>query len=309
MIYFFSRRAFNPQTGRFSNNPSEMTRYVGIDDVGTTVSKGTLIDKPQWVQKVLMQAGQGPILFFVHGFNTSQAQFLKNLETIRNGLTAQGFAGAVVGYDWPSNGDLFSYASDRTDAKKVAQFLPIDGLAPFMAAAPGKKLHVLAHSMGTYLTLRGFGEVPDSGNPGTVPWKIDQLMFTAADADQTWLNAGAWGALVVERRSNRLTNYYSGMDMTLDVSGKIINGGSLRAGRHGIGTSSPHNAADVNTMGRYLGVVPPNKRTEVKSHNWYYDDPAIYRDMALTMAGTAANAMPTRAPDAGGDQQIIAGLV
>lgn len=306
MLYFFSRRAFNAQSGQFSNNASDVTRYVGIDDVGSPISKGSLIDKGPWVQKVLMQAGQGPVLFYVHGFNTTQTQMLKTLATLRARLRAQGYPGTVVAYDWPSDGDLFGYARDRTDAKKVAPYLPLDGLAPLMAASPGTPLHVLAQSMGTYLVLRGFAEVPDSGAPGTTPWKIGQLLFTAADVDQLWLNKGAWGALVVERRCARLTNYYSGLDLVLDVSGKIINGGTKRAGRYGIRPNGPANAADVDCEGRYLAAVPPNQRTEQKSHNWFYGDDTVYRDMALTLAGTPSAALPTRAPKPGGDQSLVA---
>lgn len=58
---------------------------------------------------------------------------------------------AFVGFSWPSNGSVLDYQADRTEAVSTA---PVLGnlISRIHVQNPNAKIHVIAHSMGNYLT-------------------------------------------------------------------------------------------------------------------------------------------------------------
>lgn len=303
MDYFYSRRTFNNTTGRFSNNPAAVTRYVGIGATDGQAAKGHLLTGPQWAKAVHDQSTNGHVIVYVHGFNTHQATMLKTLGAIKSGLKKQAFKGSVAAFDWPSDGEASpsAYRRDRNDAQVVARHMVLDGIKLLHEAKPSAKIHLLAHSMGAYLSLRGWGEVGNAFFPG----KVDQAIFVAADADQNWMINGAWGSLVMQQRCNRLTHYYSLNDEVLDVSGKIVNFGTQRSGRHGIKPGPAPNFHDVSCGDRYFSMFPQNKRGTTLSHNWYFQDGRFYQDLVATLSGKSHNGLTTRQDLSNGDQRIV----
>lgn len=305
MHYFFSRRTFHAAVGRFTNNAASLTRYVGIDQVGTAASSGHMLEAEAWAQKVLQQSATGEVLVFVHGYNITQGESLKRLMKVKAGVVAQGFKGAVVGFDWPADGDLFGYQRDKADAKRVARFLVLDGIKLLQMAGAGVTVHLLAHSMGAYLAARGLGELWDADAPGAFRGKIGEALFVAADLDQAWLMDGAWVSLVMQRRAARLTHYYSQADQVLDMSGKSFNAFTLRSGQHGVRPGAGPHVVDVACRDRFAARFSQPAPTTAKTHNWYFDDSRFFADVVAVMAGTAPAAMQTRQPHGGGDQRLL----
>ncbi len=304
--YFFSRRSFNASQGRFTSNFASLTRYVGVSSSAEQAGSGDIMDRDQWISEVLNSAGSDDIVIFVHGFNVSQSEMLIRQRKLSAGLAANGFNGAVVGLDWPSDGSVFRYLGDKADAKRTGPYLVIDGIGPLTNAKPGIRIHVIAHSMGTYLTLRGFSQVGDSGAPGSVPWGVEQAIFLAGDIDEAWLQSGAWGALVMERRAKRLTNYYSTFDEILALS-EITKGGTApRAGRRGMPPNTPATHVDLYCGEQYQLKIPDAQKSARMSHAWYFDEPGLHRDVAMTLAGQSAQSMPTRLAASNGDQALRA---
>lgn len=307
-MLIFTRRAYDAPRHRFTNNPSSLTRYLSVSASQAAAGQwsGHIIDRAAWLDKVrVAMGGSNEILIYIHGFNTSQVSMLQRLETVESGLRAKGFAGAIVAYDWPSDGSILRYVSDRNDAKTVAPYLVTDGIEPLLTLSPKPKLHILAHSMGTYLTLRAFAAFGDSSGPGATPWKIDQVLFSAADSDSAWYERGAWGALVLKHRANRLTNYYSPLDDVLAMSRNVYNGNRARAGRAGLPPPVYPQHIDVYGAEQYRRHVPPADRDVMVSHNWWYENDGWLRDAALTLAGHDAATMPTRQPTNIADQALL----
>ena len=295
MPFFATRRALSG--GSFNHNPASLTRYVDVP-AGTTPGKDHCIDRDTWLARVNAQAAARQILVFVHGFNTEQPEMLARMGKVENNLATAGWPGLVVAFDWPSDGTVWAYNRDRTDAKKVAPNLVTDLIAPLKNLRPQPKVHMLCHSMGCYLTLRGFAGVGDSGAPGTSPWGVDEISLVAGDADKPWLESGAWGALVLDRRSTRVTNYYSTFDRVLDLSENIIHG-QERTGRSGLPVSIPASFNDVYCGQQYQDKVPSSGKTFRGSHTWYFDDAVFYQDLKLTMDGADPLNRPTRRPTVG----------
>jgi len=296
MPLFFSRRAYNARTRKFTNNRSTVTRYVALEGQtpGSGGWKGAIISQPDWLQKLRASGAAHGVLIYVHGFNTSQADMLRRMDKIEMGLRAEGFQGAVVAFDWPSDGSVLNYDPDKTDAKHVAPFLVHDALVPIMKMSGKPKTSILAHSMGAFLTLRALSDVGDSVVSGSGAWKLDQVCFASADADAAWLEKGAWGALILKHRSRRFTNYYNGRDRVLKLSGGLINGGRKRLGRIGMPQLVTAKQFDVYCNEQYLRDVPDNEQTMLYSHTWWFDNPGFYNDLNRTLRGDDAETMPTR---------------
>lgn len=303
MAFVFTRRAFNAQSGHFTDNAASLTRYLHVGTPANAVSKANILEPEAWFRAVEAEAATDDVLIWVHGFNTSQGRMLERQRQLERDLRANGYLGAVVAFDWPSDGQVLRYRADRNDAKRVANALVLDGLWQFRIRPRALRVHVIAQSMGAYVVLRGFAGVGDP--PGGPVWQADQVLFAAADVDADWLQAGAWGALVIERRARRLTNYHNTKDSVLDLAGTVISLGRDRAGRAGLPRAKPANAVDVRCTERWDAVRPSGQNLTL-SHNWYFGDPRFLADAALTLAGRADGAMPDRLTATTGDRVLRA---
>ncbi|MDJ0573267.1 MAG: alpha/beta hydrolase [Pleurocapsa sp. MO_192.B19] len=65
---------------------------------------------------------------------------------------------AVVGFSWPSNGSVFDYASDRLEAVSSASTLA-NLISAIRNQNPNAKIHIIAHSMGNFLTCEMLGKL------------------------------------------------------------------------------------------------------------------------------------------------------
>ncbi|GFE52330.1 hypothetical protein So717_40830 [Roseobacter cerasinus] len=294
MTLFFSRRGYDGTKHRFTKNPSKDTYYLAPTNP-KNVTKKDVISQKDWLAKVKAQAHSRDITIFVHGYNTAQSEMLARTAKIEAGLRRHGYRGAVIGFDWPSDGrgTLVSYARDRKDAKRTAASLVEDGILPLLTLAPRHRINLIAHSMGAYLTLRGFSGFNDASGPGASVWKTNQILFVSGDADQDWMSKGAWGALVLAHRSRRFTNYFSQLDDILNGA-VVLNGGAKRVGRSGIKPLIHKNHVDIYSHEQYLKDVKLQDRTALNSHRWWFDNDKFYHDAALTLAGQDAQSMPTR---------------
>ncbi|WP_170763074.1 alpha/beta hydrolase [Ruegeria lacuscaerulensis] len=306
MALFFSRRTYNASKKKFTIKPAAKTRYVNITQTssGGQVRKGSIVKKSKWLDLVRQQGGDKEVLIYVHGFNTTQKGMLDRLGKIEAGVRSNGFKGAVVAFDWPSDGSVHAYDRDRSDAKAVAPHLVGDGMLPLLAMSPRPKIHIIAHSMGALVVLRAFSDFGDSAGPGN-NWGADQVMFASADVDSAWLEKGAWGGLVLKKRSKRFTNYYSGRDKVLALSGGLINGGRDRAGHAGMPDLTTKGHWDIYCNEQYKRDVPKPKRSRIYSHRWWFDNDGFYRDLALTIDGKGAKTMPTRKKTTGKDLALL----
>ncbi len=292
MALFFTRRTYNAAKKKFTNNLATLTRHVRLKIKSGGGYEGGIISQSDWLDQVIAAAGGKGIVVYVHGFNTSQHSMLERHGRIEKGLRAAGFRGAVVAFDWPSQGIVSAYDPDLAAAKAAAPFLVPDGLMPLIGRMGGQPLHMICHSMGCYLTLRALRGVGEQVAEPSV--QLEQVIFAAADVEAEQLRKGAGGALVMAHRCKRLTNYYSVADKVLSLAG-VVNGGRQRAGHIGLPDLKEANAVDLYTTAQFRKHVPVADQDDtIISHNWYYGDDGFFRDAALTLAGTPDSAMPTR---------------
>lgn len=294
MPLFFSRRALNRAKNKFSNNPSSLTRYVSVE--GTRPKGGkwsaSLMDRDDWLAAVQAEASSDDVLIYVHGYNTKQKDMLERHLMIEAGLRAQGYRGAVVSYDWPSNGRTSAYPSDLKDAETVSEYLVEDGILPLLEMAWRPKVHLIAHSMGAFMILDGFSGFGDTNGPGDEPWKVDQILLVSGDAHKRAYEKGTPASLVLRHHSNRLTNYFSTRDEILSLA--FIYHGRERVGLSGMPDLVFPEHIDLYCTEQYLKYKPTTGDEALNSHRWWFENEGFFEDVALTLAGQDETTMPTR---------------
>jgi esterase/lipase superfamily enzyme len=123
-------------------------------------------------------AAQRDVLVFVHGFNTNFADAAFRFAQI---VHDSGFKGVPVLFTWPSRGQLLAYPYDRESAYYSRDFLErnLRAIARDLGAT---RMDILAHSMGTLLTLETLRQASIRGD-GTFGGRLRDVMLAAPDVD------------------------------------------------------------------------------------------------------------------------------
>ncbi|TDT75402.1 alpha/beta hydrolase family protein DUF900 [Litoreibacter halocynthiae] len=296
MTLFFSRRALNTKTNTFTNNMSSLTRYVSVQGQRPDGKWSShLLDRDAFVAAARAEPQSDDVLIYVHGFNTKQRDMLARHKLIEDGLRGQGYSGAVISFDWPSRGKTSAYGRDLRMAGKVGKYLVEGGILPMLESTWKPRVHLMCHSMGAFITLDGFARFGDTNGPGTGAWKVDQILLASGDAHRRDFEKGTAGALVLRHHAKRLTNYYSNDDEVLTLA--VAYHGKPRVGLSGMPDLVFGEHIDVYATERYRHIKPgfPNNTAEqLYSHRWWFEDTRFFEDASLTIAGGAADGLPTR---------------
>lgn len=261
------------------------------------------------------------LLVYIHGYNNSFTdalatccQLTHNLDHARRLLLDQqpGFVTRPLVpllVTWPSDGVFamnLSYLGDRVDGRGSRQALARillklrDGLedvhaAAVRAALPGPppvcnvRIHLLAHSMGTFVLRHGLQEFLEDatirGRP--LPRIFDRIMLLASDEEDEALDREDM-LRPLAQMANGLTVYHNPRDQVLMGSQNSKNF-SRRLGQAG-----PDRDVDLNnvTCVDVSKVIdPPTNLAE--SHAYHRLNPAVLDDMMRELAGAAS---PNRRP-------------
>jgi esterase/lipase superfamily enzyme len=118
------------------------------------------------------------VLVYVHGFNTSLDEARFRLAQL---AVDTKFGGVPVLFTWPSKAALLAYGADKESA--TASRDAYLALLEELAATPGVgRIHILAHSMGTWLTMETLREAALAGAPD-LHGKLGNVMLAAPDID------------------------------------------------------------------------------------------------------------------------------
>jgi esterase/lipase superfamily enzyme len=178
------------------------------------------------------------VLVFVHGFNTSVDEARFRLAQL---VTDGRFGGVPVLFTWPSRNSVLSYVSARENATISRDALT--KLLQDMSRTPGVgRIHVLAHSMGAWLSMEALRETAIGGQTH-LDGKLGNVMLAAPDIDlsvfrQQMARLGAGANVVV---------FSSTGDRALSLSSTIA------GDRPRLGAIDPNNARDKAELEK-LGV-------------------------------------------------------
>ncbi|MCU0802639.1 MAG: alpha/beta hydrolase [Rhodobacteraceae bacterium] len=308
MDYIFAAR--NLTSGTFGSNPGP-TRFLEVPANAAAPTPAHTITKRDWFDRVIHEAKHDPtapgrpvgdVLVYIHGFNNDPAEVLKRHRLIRTGLAAHGYMGAVVSFDWPSASSALNYLDDRSDAKLTALRLVTDGIAPFSRVVQQDcdiSVHILAHSMGAFVTREAFDDADDRPAVAATGWTVSQVMFCGADVSQGSMADGPTSSSLY-RHCVRLTNYFNPYDSVLSISGAKRVGVAPRVGRVGLPGTAPTKAVNVNTGDYYDANRAKFDGVTNADHAWFFHDKTFLKDVFFTIQGDLdRNVIPTRRHEGG----------
>lgn len=209
------------------------------------------------------------VLLFVHGFNTSAEDSRYRLAQI----VADGrFSGVPALFTWNSRGGLFNYESDKeaaTVSRDALERLIVD-----LSHAPGVgRIHVLAHSMGAWLTMETLRGVAQSGHPD-LDGKLGEVMLAAPDID---LNVFRQQVARVDPR--HVSVFVANNDRALSLSSRIA------GDRPRLGAMNPNNPEDRAELDR-LGVAVhdiSSFSTDFVGHGAFAEAPDVVRTIGAQL--------------------------
>ena len=137
---------------------------------------------------------------------------------------ASGSRGVTGLFTWPSAASTFSYVADRESAMWSRDALE-DLLTAIAKTPSGGRIHIVAHSMGTLLTLETLRMLRASGGENAME-RIGAVVLAAPDID---IDLFARGLERLGPDAKKITVISSTNDRALAVSSRLA-GGIIRAG-------------------------------------------------------------------------------
>lgn len=161
------------------------------------------------------------LLIYVHGFNETFESAVLGVAAFSHGVQ---FKGVTALFTWPSKGDLLDYGYDRESALWSRD--AFEELLETIAKEPViGRIHIVAHSMGTLLTMEAIRELKNRTGDQYVG-KFGAIVLASPDIDvdvftQTVTKLGYY--------AKKITVITSTDDRALDISRRLA-GGIARVG-------------------------------------------------------------------------------
>src|SRR3954447_12795745 len=166
-------------------------------------------------------SGGSDVLIYVHGFKQTFETAALDAAHLADGIK---FRGRTMVFSWPSKAGLFDYAYDRESAMWSRDHFE-RVLRSLVATQSAGRIHIVAHSMGTMLTLESLRQL-HARTGDAVADRIGAVVFAAPDIDMDVFTAAInrIGPLAAKITVITATN-----DRALALSGQLA-GGMTRVG-------------------------------------------------------------------------------
>jgi len=128
------------------------------------------------LSKALAARG-GEAVIYVHGFNNTMAEGVYRMAQLAHDLQ---LPGVFVHYAWPSRAHVMGYAYDR-DSMMVSRD-GFEGLLRELRAAGARRVVILAHSMGSALTMEVLRQISLQGDDALLR-RISGVVLISPDLD------------------------------------------------------------------------------------------------------------------------------
>lgn len=205
------------------------------------------------------------VLVYVHGFNTDYEEAAFRLVQV---ATDAGFRGTPVLFTWPSYNRVLAYGGDREIA--TASRDALDRLLADLGDAPGiGRIHVIAHSMGAFLTMEALRQAAIAGR-GELRGRLGEVILAAPDLDvevfrQQVAHIG---------RPSRISLFVQSDDRALAAAARVawdrprVGALDVRDARH---------RAIISTLGVRVFVMRSGGWTDLIRHGTFAEAPEIVR--------------------------------
>jgi esterase/lipase superfamily enzyme len=208
-----------PGTIKFPSAKPDTAREFALASVALTDDEAVMVGR---LKSALAQKpkGERSIFIFVHGYNVSFAKGLFSTAQIQRDYRVRG---VTMHYSWPSASTAALYLYDR-DSAEFAR----DGLVRTLKiaeAANPESIILLAHSMGTFLTMEAMRTLALKGDNGPAS-RMEALVLAAPDMD---FDVFKGQLATMKQRPKSMIVLVSEKDRALKVSGEL-RGGTPRVG-------------------------------------------------------------------------------
>ncbi|KFG66587.1 alpha/beta hydrolase [Microvirga sp. BSC39] len=186
-----------------------------------SIAKVDNVERSSAAQAFAQAAFGRDLLLYIHGYKESFETAATSTIDLSEGIK---FAGVTGLFTWPSAASTFSYVADRESAMWSRDSLE-DLLAAIAKTPSGGRIHIVAHSMGTLLTLETLRMLRASGGESAME-RIGAVVLAAPDID---IDLFARGLERLGPDAKKITVISSTNDRALAVSSRLA-GGIVRAG-------------------------------------------------------------------------------
>jgi len=209
------------------------------------------------------------VLLYVHGFNNSYDEARFRLAQI---VTDGRFGGVPVLFTWPASGSLFDYEAAKESASAsrdaLAQTLMILGDTPDIG-----RIHILAHSMGSWLTMEALRQDAIAGKPD-LNGKLGDVMLAAPDID-----VNVFRAQLAKLDPSHISVLVSVNDKALSLSRRLA-GDRPRVGA--LNPKTPEDKALLDHLGVKVYDLAGDETTFI-GHGTYATAPDVVKRIGATI--------------------------
>lgn len=229
------------------------------------------------------------VLVFIHGFNTSREEAAFRLAQM---VEDTGFNGLPVLFTWPSRESMWGYGADKEGA--TASRDALEALLVELGANPDvNRVHVLAHSMGTWLAMESLRQAAIGGR-GDLGGKIGAVMLAAPDLDLDVFQS----QIARIGRADHISLFVASDDRALAVSSRIA-GARARVGA--LDLSNKEHRDTVASLGVRVYDMTGSKGADYFRHGTFAEAPQIVKVIGSRLKDAPvreASAAHTAAPAA-----------
>ncbi len=252
-------------------------------DPWATGNEGQRHSSHQWMQAIRKQLDQSrdrQITIFVHGFNT---HLITNTEQAADLYHYMGRTGAMINFEWPSEGKLLGYIADKGNAQQSTRLFR-SMIASLAEATDASRILILAHSAGNPIVVNAMRELrliesDLTAKQLTDKYKIDRVVLAAPDMDVMEFFNGVFDRFY--ELANGVAVYASPDDKALRVSSFLF--ADTRLGRS-IGQLKPweEQVLDVADGIEMINVSQPERIYRIGTgHSYFHRDPWVSSDIGL----------------------------
>jgi len=216
-----------------------------------------------WYQR--NKSPSGRLLIFVHGFNTRYESAVYRFAQIAHDSKTDA---TPVMFTWPSRGSVFDYGYDKESTNYSRSAL--ENLLTGAVAVPEiKEITILAHSMGTWLTVESLRQMAIRN--GSVPSKITDVILASPDLD-----VDVFQQQIVDMGPDRpkFTVFVSKDDRALTLS-RRISGNVDRLGQ--IDISNPINREGLELAGITVLDLSALQVGDSLNHSKFAESPEVVK--------------------------------
>jgi esterase/lipase superfamily enzyme len=155
--------------------PDPRTEFAVVEPVVFGTEQAFINDVNRELAK--LPPGQRTVLVFIHGYNTSTSDAVLRLGQF---VEDSGFTGVPVLFTWASAAQVPRYVYDLNSA--LIARVKIKEMARILSRTRAERLDILAHSMGTLLTMEGLVDSELAGNLRGAR-RLNNIILASPDID------------------------------------------------------------------------------------------------------------------------------